>query len=422
MRISHKARQDIIYIALAFLIIGGIYAFHAVSNLYNKPAEYALAQNGRITKFEQDVAYVIRDEMVLNTDGFQGERQIVVADNNRAAKGTVIASFSVDENKELREQISEIDNKIQEIMEDTEYEPSQDIKTVESSLESNIYSIISNRSDFFSIKNKKRTIDELLEKKIKLIADEAKNGSELKSLVNDRVSLEKEISKNKVDVKTDKAGLVSYRVDGYENLLTPHNFSDITIEQLKKIKYQTDQTVPTSSGKVKIINNFYAYLIVVSNSEEVKALNLNDTVKYTINNNFNNLSKGIVDYIINDGDYRYVFIKTEDNIEKLSQYRKLNVKLVWWNYQGIRVPDDAIFEEKIEMTSGDNDTVNYVNIKTGSGYIKKAWIKVEKSAEGFSIIDNYKDDELIELGIPKMDVNKRNSLNLYDEVVRQGEK
>ncbi len=420
MNLSHKAKQDFLYIVLALVIIGGLYFGYKAFDSYNKHIEYALAQNGRITKFEQDFAYVIREENVIDTGRHSGERQIIVADNNRAATGTVIASFSTGDNQETKEKISEIDAQIQEIMGETQYEPSQDIKAIESSLESNLYSIVQNRSDLYSLKNRKHSLDELLERKIKQIADENK-GSDLRTLVNERISLEKEMAKNKVDIKTDKAGLVSYRVDGYEALLTPHSFSDISVEQLKKIKFQTDQIVPISTDKIKITNNFYAYLIVVSNSDEVKNLHLNDSIKYTINNDFNNLSKGTVDYIINDDDYRYVFIKTNDNVEKLSLYRKLNVKLVWWNYQGIRVPDDSILEEAYINNSGDVEHINYVNIKSGTGYNKKVWIKVEKSAEGFSIIDNYKDGELEEMGFDSEKIRSRNNLNLYDEVVRMGD-
>ena len=68
-------------------------------------------------------------------------------------------------------------------MSETQYEPSQDIKTIETSLESNLYSIINNRSDLFSLKTKKHSLDDLLEKKIKQIADENKNITELKELV-----------------------------------------------------------------------------------------------------------------------------------------------------------------------------------------------------------------------------------------------
>ena len=416
--ISHKTKQDVVYVIIALLIIGGCYSVFKIIELYRTPTEYIIARNGRITNYEQDVAYVVREESLINTSKIEGERHILVLDNNRAAKGDVVASFTQGENEEIKKEINELDVQIQELMEGVQVETSQDIKSLEKNLESMIYTIISDKNDIYNLNNKKKAIDELLEKKVKLVANESSRGSELNKLVDQRIKLEKEYSKNQVNITTDTAGLVSYRVDGYENILKPDNFSSITVDMLRKIRFSTNQLIPVSSNEIKIINNFYSYIIVCSNSEECKKLNLNDVVKYTVNNNFNDLSRATVDYIINDGDYRYIFLRTTDNIEKLAQYRKISVNLVWWNYQGIKVPENAILREEVKDELGNTITdIDYVNVQGTTGYTKKIWVKVESKAGGYAIIENYKDNELTELGIPQDLVNDRSNLNLYDKVL-----
>lgn len=412
-----KFKQDIIYIIIAILIIGGIYAVVQLINLYNKPSDYVLAKNGRITNYEQDVAYVVREEQLIDISNNEGEIQTKIFDNNRAKKGDVIAYFVQEKSEEQTAELKDIDSKIQELMKDVQLEYIQDIKNVENNLESNLYSLIEDKKNIYDLNNKKKGIDELLEKKVKLIAESSSKGSELKQLVNQRIALEKEISKNKVGIKTDKAGLISYRVDGYENTFTPNAFSMITTDTLKSVKYSTDQLIPISSNQVKIINNFYAYLIVVSKSEESKALKLNDTVRYTIDNNFNNLSKATVDYIINEDDTRYIFIKTTDNIEKLAQYRKLSVKIVWWNYQGIKISKQAIFKDNIVSVDGKNLELDAVLVQNVNGYSRKVWIKLENQVGDDAIVDNYEDSELESLGVPKNEINGRKILNLYDKVL-----
>ena len=414
-----KFKQDIIYIIIAILIIGGIYAVVQLINLYNKPSDYVLAKNGRITNYEQDVAYVVREEQLIDISNNEGEIQTKIFDNNRAKKGDVIAYFVQEKSEEQTAELKDIDSKIQELMKDVQLEYIQDIKNVENNLESNLYSLIEDKKNIYDLNNKKKGIDELLEKKVKLIAESSSKGSELKQLVNQRIALEKEISKNKVGIKTDKAGLISYRVDGYENTFTPNAFSMITTDTLKSVKYSTDQLIPISSNQVKIINNFYAYLIVVSKSEESKALKLNDTVRYTIDNNFNNLSKATVDYIINEDDTRYIFIKTTDNIEKLAQYRKLSVKIVWWNYQGIKISKQAIFKDNIVSVDGKNLELDAVLVQNVNGYSRKVWIKLENQVGDDAIVDNYEDSELESLGVPKNEINGRKILNLYDKVLMQ---
>ena len=416
--LNQKIKQDIMYVLIAFLIVGLVLCIYQLINTLNDSKEYVIARNGRITNYEQDVAYIVREESLIEIGEYSGERQIVIPDNNRAAKGDIIASFALDDNQEIKKSINELDSKIQELISNVSIEYPQDIKSIENNLEINLYSILNDKNDIYNLNNKKKNIDELLEKKIKLVANESKKDSELSKLVDERIRLEKEMNKNKVNIKTDKAGLVSYRVDGYENILSPDSFSNITVDMLKKIKYSTNQLIPVSSNEIKIINNFYAYLIVVSNSEEVKGLNLNDVVKYSIDNNFNDLNRATVEYIINDEDTRYVFLKTTDNIEKLSQYRKLNVNLVWWNYQGTKVPENAVMNEEIKDENNELIAkLNYVNVQGTTGYIKKIWVKVENRAEGYAIIDNYSDDELLELGLPEEKLDGRNKLNLYDKVI-----
>ena len=416
--LNERTKQDIIYLILAVLIVVGVYMASRIYNMYNKPLEYNIARNGRIINYEQDVAYVVREEEVVDTSEYDKDMQIVTSDNSRIAKGGTIASFAVEENEELRNKIKEVDVEIQELIKDVQPEPTQELRSVEKSLENEIYNYVQEKNYYEDITNKKKYLDELLERKVKIIAGSSTKGSDLNKLVKERESLEKEINQNKIRVTADKAGLVSYRVDGYESKLSPNSFSNITVDMLENIKVSTDQIIPIDTKQVKIINNFYTYLIVVSKSEESKKIMLNDVIKYTINNNLNTLNKGVVDYIINENDTRYIFLKTTENVEKLAQYRKLNISIVWWNYQGMKISNNSIFEDVIKDDEGNEIAkLSAINLQTNTGYTRKVWVKVEKQAGGYSIVDNYTDAELEELGVPEDKVEDRSKLNLYDKVL-----
>ena len=416
--VSNKLRQDIIYILFALLIIVICYLIARIIAIYNKPAEFVIAKNGRIISYEQDIAYVVREEKVLDFEDDSLDKQIIISDNTRAAKGDVIATMILEDKPELKEQINNIDTQIQALMKDVQPEYSQELKSIEKNIENGIYNYIKDSSNLESLKTKKKNIDELLEQKVKIIASSSKKGSDLNKLVNERIQIEKEINKSKKNIVASNAGLVSYRVDGLENKLMPSKFSEITPQMLNDIKYNVDQVIPINQKEIKIVNNFYAYLIIASTSDECKRLMLNDTVKFTTNSNLKSLSKGVVEYIINDGDTRYIFIKTQDDIEKLTQYRKLSVNLVWWNYQGIKVPNEAIYEDTITDDLGNVIAkVNAIDIQSNAGYTRKVWVKVENSAGGNSIIDNYNNDELKELGLTDELLEDRNKFNLYDKVI-----
>ena len=67
-----------------------------------------------------------------------------------------------------------------------------------------------------------------------------------------------------------RSGVVSYRVDGYENTLTTENFDYLTKDFLKGIKLKVGQVVATSQESGKIIDNFKCYIACILNSEEAK--------------------------------------------------------------------------------------------------------------------------------------------------------
>ena len=58
-----------------------------------------------------------------------------------------------------------------------------------------------------------------------------------------------------------------------------------------------------------------------------------------------------------------------------------------------------------------------VKILGTTGYQKEAWIKEEEQADGFSIISNYSDEELLNLGVSQDLVNGRTQVNMYDKIV-----
>ena len=80
--------------------------------------------------------------------------------------------------------------------------------------------------------------------------------------------------------------------------------------------------------------------------------------------------------------------------------------------------------EDIEQLSGDSgelintkQIINQVKVLGVTGYPKDVFVKVKNSAGGFSIIENYEDQELLDMGLTKSYVNDRAKLNLYDKVI-----
>ena len=64
------------------------------------------------------------------------------------------------------------------------------------------------------------------------------------------------------------SGVISYKVDGLEDILTPSNLQNINEKLLNSYNLKTGQMVSTSSEAGKIVNNYECYIITFLDSDE----------------------------------------------------------------------------------------------------------------------------------------------------------
>ena len=133
-------------------------------------------------------------------------------------------------------------------------------------------------------------------------------------------------------VAAPASGLVSYRVDGLENVLKIDSFGNFNKEFLEKLNLKTGQTVASSEEMGKVINNYYCYIIFNSSSNEAKEAKVGDEVQIRLQNS--NITKGNIENIISEDDEsRTITVKITKNVEELTAYRKISVDVIWWSYQ-----------------------------------------------------------------------------------------
>ena len=107
-------------------------------------------------------------------------------------------------------------------------------------------------------------------------------------------------------------------------------------------------------------------------------------------------------------DEDLIVFKINKCVEELVNYRKISFDIIWWNEDGLRVPNEAIKQE--------TDDLFYV-IRKRVGYTDKIYIKILKRGDKYSIIENYDDgQELLNKGVSKADVESRRKISLYDEI------
>ena len=99
--------------------------------------------------------------------------------------------------------------------------------------------------------------------------------------------------------------------------------------------------------------------------------------------------------------------KITKQVEELIKYRKISIDVIWWSDEGLKVPNSTIIFE--------NDRA-YVTRKR-TGYTDKILIKVVRSNENFSIIQNYTTQELVDLGYSLEEIATMKNISIYDEII-----
>ena len=202
------------------------------------------------------------------------------------------------------------------------------------------------------------------------------------------------------------SGIVSYSVDGYEEILKTDNLDIITKELLEDINMKTGQLIVSSDKAAKVINNFKAYIAVIMKSKMAMEAEEGNNVKLQFSNS-SEISAKIAKIKDIGENERILIFEIENGVESIINYRKISLEVIWWSSNGLKVPNSAI------ITEGD---FNYV-IRNISGYTDKIMVKVLKQNEKYSIIDNYETSELRELGYSSTEINAFKKISMYDEIV-----
>ncbi len=446
-KIKVNRKRLVLFYILVFL---AIYFIVSIVRLFEKPVDTVLIKKGELINYEEVVGYIIRDEELLDLSNYEGIVKSEVQDATRISKGSAILKYVSKSEEQIMEKINKLNEKIEVAKENQQTIFSNDVKIIDSEIENNIYSQIKNNTSLDIIKENKKYLNEKIYKKAKIVGELSPAGSELKNLINERAEYEKQLNDAEKSLIAPAAGLVSYRIDGFENILTYDSISLLTSDKLAELKLSLDQTIPVDTKNIKIIDNFKCYIAVPMHSEDAANAMLNDTVYLRFSNSDDSLIPAQVEYISNEEDCTLIVFKINSNVEELTKFRKISMDVVWWRSTGLKVNKEVLFDTELQVVvSGDNanediamaseivteelisgdttdtpvDNIKTKTIKIPTIRIRKAYneedvfVKVLKETDEFVIIDNFKDAELLEMGVDESLITNRKTLKMFDEAV-----
>lgn len=399
--IDKKKVAILCVIILTILII----AIYTILHLVNNQFDVFVVTNGTLEQEETVSGYVVREETVIKGKNYKNGMVKIKSEGEKVAKGDSIFRYYSSNEENIKNEIANLDAKIQQIMQNENGAFNTDIKLLESQIEKELNSTYEANS-VQKIQDSKKNISSYVTKKAKISGEYSPSGSYLKTLLSQRGEYEKQLNENSEYIEATDSGVVSYRVDGLEEVLQTSDFSKLNKDFLEKLNLKTGQTIASSEEMGKIINNYKCYIIFNSDSNEAKSAKQGDSIKIRLQNS--ETTNATVENIIEESDgSKTITIKITKDVEKLISYRKISLDIIWWSADGFRVPNEAIKEK---------DGLSYV-VRNRNGYYNKMLVKILKQNEEYCIVRAYKTEELKELGYSTREIYNMKNIALYDEIV-----
>ena len=391
--------------AVLILIAVIIYALFMVLKLIKNPTDTFIVSNGKLSDEETVNGYIVRDEKIVENQR-RGKSIIRIKDEGqRVAKGNPIYRYYSDKELDLENKIADLNSKIQEAMEDNDNRFSSDKKLLETQIENELDNIYK-KNEIQKIQEYKKNINSYVTKKSKIVGDSSPAGSYIKSLIDERSKYETQLESEAEYINAQTSGVVSYKVDGLENVLVPNDLGKLNKEFLEGLNLKKGQNIASSDDSAKIVNNYKCYIIFNSDSDQAKEVETNEKIKIKVQDS-SEITATIKNIITESDGSKTIAVEIEEQVEELISYRSISFDIIWWSATGFRIPNSAI------------KTVNNVNyvVRNRNGYYNKMAVKILKQSEDYSIVEQCSRSELIELGLTTSEISDQKNITLYDEVL-----
>lgn len=214
-------------------------------------------------------------------------------------------------------------------------------------------------------------------------------------------------------VTAESSGYFISETDGYEEMLKPEKLSEITPERLKSV-LAGENAVPVSEHIIgKSVAQYDWYMLGLIDNQELK-YQVDDTVTLRLLNSSVEADATIQELRkIEDSNQVMVILHCDAMSSEFVQNRTETVEMILGEYEGIKVPRDAIRFKDVEVTKTD-ETTGEETIVTENR--RGVYVQDGEKLE-FKMLDVvYEGDSYV-----ISEISKDNSyLMLYDSIIVEG--
>lgn len=385
----------VIFIFIAVYLVG-----FTISSINKPKVTTEVVQFGQIDTPQQFVGVVVRDETITFA-GRSGRAHFAYNENEYVKKDTLVCDIKDDENAEALEKEIEAlnDNMItQEVLRDGNIAQSEEIKRLNAKIKTDvdaaIPSLLTGGNDIAKVKYQ---VEKNINSRNQLIL--ASIDSESSALAGQKDSAEKKLQDSSASYVSNSGGILSYAVDGLENVYTTANINELTMEQIQQAEPQTiktagDKYVNAGDPIFKVVNSNVWYIAAYLDNEYV--------VDWEVGiNKYLYLKEGertyqllmTIDHLAQQGDKTYVVFSSSRYMTDFIGERRIQFSLEDDSHNGLKVPNSALIEKTaLEMPSKyiyEYRGSNGIYLPSGSGYAFQRVNVLSKGSEHALVLQEF---------------------------------
>jgi len=364
-------------------------------------------------------AIIIKDEKIYAADG-EGQLKIYGKEGSKIPVGEKVAEIALlSDTSTLENKLEEIDEKI-EVLSEAEgknISPDSDVKQ----LENNVNAIVEEIQESIYSGDYSKAIllkDKLLMnygKQKDILGDNTLLDHSLESLKEQRENIVNQINNNIISYYSKESGILSFKIDGYEERFTDsnkenYNYSDFENITDKKETVSNSRNVKVGEPIFKIINNFeWHMLIKIDDSKRIKDYKEGGSITLSGGHIKGELRGRIIKINVN-GSKGTILCRFDRDFHYYYDKRIIDVGIILGKYESYKVPKKVITE--LEGVKG-------VYIKDISGIVKFRPVEILKEEEDYVYISPGDKNGKINLG-KKEELVK--TVSQFDEILLNPEK
>lgn len=405
---NNNKKVFLIILTMIFIFFSGNALFSLMNN-----NETLLPENDTLLRKTHGQAVIIKDEKVYYSNE-TAELKANIEEGERVPVGTeVISSSNNTISMDLQNQLAEIEENIK-ILSQKNTPLSNNNDEISSSKVSIIESLQADISqgNFSAVNLSKDILLDLNNTEYNNNTDGNLLDRSIKSLENQKSSILEQINNKEKIYITKDAGIVSYNIDGFENIFLPIEFNNYIYENIKieddvnENNRANSDIIMAEAGKplFKIINNFEWYTAI-------KIDNISDIEKYQLGNSLSiefedDLEiQGRIISINITGEHAVLVLKFNEHLHENYKKRFLDLSIVTLKKDCYKIPNSVIIEK---------DGVKGVLIEEVNGIVKFRQISILDQDEDYAYIDKGNGNGYITVDNSETPVR---TVLLYDEII-----